>query len=166
MLLAPKGNLVINGDFEDGTPGAPPEDWVSTNVTLSGLPTVAFTGEQAALLGGTDPAQPAVLYQDVNVAPLRRYKLSFHLARTAEPAGALVAEVRWLDAASMDLGPALHVYVPALSPGTVVAGIWDAQVHVSDLTPMNACMARILFIRGQPAAAPIIMDSVVFADIT
>jgi hypothetical protein len=165
MLYAPRGDLVINGDFEDGTPREPPEDWMSQNVTLSGLPSAAFTGEQAAVLGGTDPGQPAVLYQDVNVAPLHRYQLSFQLARTVLPAGALMVEVRWLDSSSQDAGPGLHLYLPPAAPGTVATGIWDAQVHVTDFVPVSACFGRIVFTKGQAAPAPVILDAVTFADI-
>ena len=165
MLFAPKGNLVTNGDFEEGTPGAPPEGWISTNVTLTG-PDAAFTGEQAALLGGTSPGEPAVLYQDVNVSPLRRYQLSVQLAAPARPAGDLIIEVRWLDPAQTDAGVGLHAYVPDASLGVLPLGVWDAQVHVTDCVPLGACMARILFTRSaRPGALPTVMDAVTFADI-
>ena len=165
MLFAPKGNLVTNGDFEEGTPGSPPEGWMSTNVALSG-PEAAFTGDQAALLGGPAPDQAAVLYQDVTVSPLRRYQLSFQAAAAGQTTSDLIVEVRWLDSSGTDVGTGIHVYLPSRSLGCLESGVWDVQVHVSDYVPAGAYMARIVFTRSAaPGSAPTVVDAVAFADI-
>lgn len=167
MLFAPKGNLVVNGDFEEGTPGTPPEGWISDNVSLVG-PGTAFTGHQAASVGGIDPAQVAVLRQDVTVAPFRRYQLSFRTAALQGPGpGGLTATVRWLDHSCTDMGPGLSVYIPGHAAGSLPQGLWNAQVHLTDRAPLGTCMARIAFAKSAtPGAVPVILDRVSFADVT
>lgn len=166
MLFAPKGNLLTNGDFEDDAEDTPPEGWNSVNVTVGG-PDTAFSGERAALLGGCDPCEPAVLYQDVNVAPLHKYQLTFQVSGILPAAGDLVAEVRWLDHCCTDMGLGLHVYMNAAAFGKIHEGIWDAQSHITDCAPIGAYMARILFTRsGKPDSGPNVLDGLSFANIT
>ena len=165
MLFAPKGNLITSGDFEEGDSGSPPAGWTSTNVSLSG-PELAFTGDRSALLGGPDPAQYAVLRQDVTVWPMRRYLLTFQAGAVGKSPPELTVEVRWLDSSGMDLGIGLHVHIPSRSLGPVSCGSWSTQCHVSDCAPLGTCMARVIFTKGGgPSSAPIALDAVTFADI-
>lgn len=167
MLSAPKGNLITNGDFEEGAPGAPPVDWISANALTVG-DCLAFTGTQAASLGEADPSCPAVLYQDVSVTPLHRYQLSFQLGVNQTPGADLIVEVRWLDHLCTDAGPGLSVFISGASSPNAAAGSWDAQVHLTECAPICTCMARVLFSRspGPNGTDPNIVDAVVFADIT
>ena len=165
MLLAPKGNLITNGDFEEGEPGSPPEGWVSTNVALSG-PELAFTGDRAALLGGPDPGQWAVLHQDVTVCPMRRYLLTFQAGAAGQSPPELIVQVRWLDSSGTDLGLGLHVHLLSRSLGPVECGVWNVQTHVTDCAPLGTCMARVVFTKGGGSgSSPIVLDAVTFAGI-
>jgi hypothetical protein len=165
MLFIPKGNLITNGDFEDDAVGGPPEGWISVNVT-AGDRDAAFTGERAALLGGCDPCEPAILYQDVNVAQFRRYNLVFQVSGLCDHAADLFAEVRWLDSCGTDIGLGLRVFIEGQAFGRVCEGAWNPQSHLTDFAPPGACMARVVFTRaGRPNRGPNVLDSVSFADV-
>lgn len=167
MLFSPKGNVITNGDFEEGAKGAPPEDWISTNTVTVGHH-LAFTGVRAASLGQECPSAPAVMYQDVSVTPLHRYQLSFQLGVDDCPAGDLIIEVRWLDWSCIDVGPGLHVFASGTVSPDVDDGIWDAHVHLTECAPICACMARVLFTRSPRChdSEPNLVDAVILADVT
>ncbi|MGE5580123.1 MAG: hypothetical protein ACM3WU_08790 [Bacillota bacterium] len=165
MLFAPTGNLLVNGDFEDDSPGTPPEGWESDNVKI-GDKDSAFTGERAALLGICDPCEPAILYQDVTVVPLRRYQLVFQLSGLGRKAADLVAEVRWLDGGCTDIGLGLRVLIDGSAIGEICECAWNPQSHITDCAPLGACMARVLFVRaGKRDSDATVLDAVSFAGI-
>ncbi len=97
----------------------------------------AFTGERAALLGICDPCEPAILYQDVTVVPLRRYQLVFQLSGLGRKATDVIAEVRWLDSGCTDMGLGLRVSID----GSAIGGLrcaWNRSPH-HGLCPHWAC---------------------------
>ncbi|HHY11729.1 MAG TPA: hypothetical protein GX529_03770 [Firmicutes bacterium] len=165
MVVAPKGNLIANGDFELGKVGEAPECWESTNVLLVGS-SQAFTGLQAAAMGAEVPLCPAVMYQDIPVFPGRRFLLSFQMASLACTAGDLLVQVRWQNNSGCDLGPGLYVFISGLSSGKPADGLWQAQSHLTDFSPIDVCRARVVFTRspGKSRSSPTVIDAVTFAD--
>lgn len=165
MPLLRKGNLIVNGDFESGDTGCPPDDWTSYNAVLVG-PDKAFTGCRAVSLGGDESCDPAVLYQDVEVSPRHRYELSFQIGVWEEAKGPVVVQVRWLDAFGTDLGTGLHVFIEAGHTPDISRGFWNSHVHLTDLAPARAVAARVLFTAGKTwDSCPPVIDCVAFADI-
>jgi len=165
MLFAPKGNLVMNGDFESGALGAPPTDWISTNVSLVGAE-FAFTGAQAASMGEVTPTDPAVMFQDISVVPGQRYQLTFQMGVAEKTGGDLIVEVRWLTDSGRDTGLGLHVFISGIPSPQPKNGIWEAQVHLTDFAPTEASIARLIFSRSPSVCrfSPTIIDAVTFAD--
>ena len=151
--------------FEDDDEGTPPAGWFSENVKVGG-PDTAFTGERSALLGACDPCEPSVLYQDVNVAPLRRYQLTFQASAVDRRAADLTAEVRWLDGGCTDIGVGLRVLIDASAFGEVCEGTWNPQSHITDRAPLGVCMARVVFVRaGSHDSGATALDAVSLVDI-
>lgn len=166
MLAAAKCNLIANGDFEKGNVGEPPACWESENVLLTG-PDQAFTGRQAASMGAEVQSDPAIMFQDLPVFPVRRFLLTFQMASSYCSAGDLLVQVRWLNNSGCDLGAGLYVFVSGLASGKPGEGLWREQVYLTDYSPAGVCSARLIFTRspGKAGSSPMIIDAVTFADV-
>lgn len=166
MLVAPKGNLVANWDFELGCVGKPPNGWESTNVLLVGSGK-GFTGLQAAAMGAEVCSDPAVMFQDIPIFPGRRFLLTFQMASLDCRAGDLLVQVMWMNNSGCNLGTGLSVFVSGLSSSKLENGLWQAQSHLTDYSPVNVCIARLVFTRSSSkrGSSPTVIDSVTFADI-
>lgn len=166
MITASTVNLINNGDFEQGDVGGTPEEWVSSNVVLVASPLV-FSGEKAASLGQSNPADPAVLYQDVGVVPGRRYQLTFQVSSESWRSGLLSVEIRWLTFCGLDLGTGLRAIIQGTKHPRATNGLWTAHVLSSDFAPTEACMARVVFSfsPGASGNSPVLLDSVTLAQI-
>lgn len=166
VLVAPKGNLVANWDFELGSIGESPECWESANVLLVGS-NQAFTGLQAGVMGAEVRTDPAIMFQDISVFPGRRFLLTFQMASLDCKAGDLLVQVRWLNNSGCNLGIGLNVFISGLSFSKPENGLWQAQSHVTDYSPMDVCSARLVFTRSpsKNGNSPTVIDSVTFADV-
>lgn len=166
MLVAPKSNLIANGDFEKGNVGEPPVCWVSENVLLTDS-NLAFTGLQAASMGAGVVSDPAIMFQDIPVLPVRRFLLTFQMSSSDCVAGSLLVQVRWLSNSGCDLGAGLYVFISGKSLGKPGEGMWLAQMHLTDYSPVGVCSARLIFTRspGKSGNSPTVIDAVAFAEV-
>jgi hypothetical protein len=163
MYTPPRGNLVRNGDFECGIIGAPPDEWISTNVTLTDD---SATGIKAASIGQLCPSAPAVIYQDITIYPMRRYLLTFSYGSHSDTPGEFTVQVKWLDSRCLEIGTGLCLFVGSDSTPCVHKGNWATQIQVTGFAPANSCMARLLFTRSPSLSGcgPTLIDTVTFAN--
>lgn len=159
-----RGNLVLNGGFEQGLTG-----WLGVdNVGL--VPSaLCHEGLIAAAMGDPCANAPAGMFQDVPVLPRRTYKLQFFVAGVEKNPGDLTVDVRWICGAGGDTGCALEggpVLVQGETTGPARLGAWKAVIAYTEAAPHGADSARIVFHRepGCDECNYLLVDDVIFVE--
>jgi hypothetical protein len=131
-------NLIQNPSFEEGL-----NFWSAHNVTVSDAN--PFEGTATARLG----PGIASISQDVLLGiPKSSLLLSFAVEAPASiDPGNLTVTVKWLDKYHLETGTGLCMLIPSATIGRQV--LWLTEVNVTDLTPENACKARVIFSKSE-----------------
>jgi len=157
-----RGNLVVNGGFEEGLTG-----WSNiTNVGLEGRLN-SHEGLVAAAMGKTNNTLTSFLQQDVPILPRRFYKLTLYVAGLAPEPADLSVDIRWLDLAASDLGTAVEgpspVLVPAATIGAAATGAYRAVIIYTSEAPPPVAAARIILSKAPGTAENfVLVDDVLF----
>lgn len=158
-----KGNLVVNGGFEQGLAG-----WAGhCNVGLVGS-AFSHEGLVAAALGKPDNLLEASIYQDVCISPKRTYIFRFFVAGVSSNPADLTADVLWLDSCGNVICSALDcsIFVPGATTGPTCRGGYKAIVAYTERAPFSASAARILFYKAQGEVCDnfVLLDDVMFQE--
>lgn len=161
------GNLVKNSGFELGLAfwQVPPTltSLVHQNVRVADAG-LAHSGLSMLAMGGFDPAQPAVIYQEVPVSPGRFYQLNLSVSGASLNPASLEVTVVWLDAEGNEIGLGLSIFVPAATVGSVTSGAWSMSTGVTDEAPVRARKARIAFTKGS-GTSELFLDDISFFEV-
>lgn len=159
-----RGNLVLNGGFEQGFAG-----WLGTQNVKLAPSSLCHEGLVAAAMGDPCHDAQAAMFQDVPVLPRRTYKLQFFVAGAEMDPGDLIVDVRWICGAGGDTGCALEggpVLVQGKTTGPAHLGAWKAVIAYTEAAPHGADSARIVF-RSEPGCGEcnyLLVDDVIFSE--
>ncbi len=161
-IAAPSANILLNGDFETGTPtadrsatfDAPPWKWFNLNtnnnswLTDASFDPIIGSGNQALEFcwGGT------YIYQDFPAMVGRTYLLSVDALNSGNATNGLAAQlqVEWYDATSTMIGS--RILLDAANNSTDPLGIWF-ELRGNAIAPANAVTGRIILICSKTGTA-------------
>ncbi len=158
-----KGNLVVNGSFEQGFAG-----WCGIdNVGLEGS-ALSHEGLIAAAMGKPNNLLEAVIFQDVCIVPRRTFFLRFFVAGVTSNPADLTVDVLWLDPCGNVISSALTapIFVPAITTGPAGKGGYKAIVSYTERAPVSAAAARLFFHKAPGTVENnfLLLDTVIFAE--
>lgn len=158
-----KGNLVVNGSFEQGFAGWSGID----NVGLEGS-ALSHEGLIVAAMGKPNNLLDAVIFQDVCIVPRRAFFLRFFVSCVAPNSADLTVDVLWLDRYGNIISSALTapIVVPGITTGSAGKGGYKAVVSYTECAPASAAAARLLFQKAPGTVEDnfLLLDTVIFAE--
>ncbi len=158
-----RGNLVVNGGFEQGLAG-----WAGIcNVGLAGA-AFSHEGLVAAAMGKPNNLLEATVFQDVCIAPKRTFVLKFFVSGAFLNPADLTVDVLWLDSCGNILcsARAAPILVPGETTGPAGRGGYKAIVTYTEQAPFSAVAARILFGKAAGSSCDnfVLLDDVIFQE--